>query len=53
MEKPKPEQIGPYKVVYPIYREDLAEAILIPIKNPEKKIDNSEGLKVDLKDEKL
>lgn len=29
MTHPKPETIGEYKVVYPIFREDLAEAILI------------------------
>jgi hypothetical protein len=26
---PKPEKIGPYKVVYPIWKEDIAEALLI------------------------
>lgn len=28
---PKPEQIGEYKVVYPIFRDDFAEAIMILI----------------------
>ncbi len=28
---PKPEIVGNYRVVYPIFREDLAEASLMPL----------------------
>jgi len=28
---PKPEIIGNFRVVYPIYRDDLAEAVLTPL----------------------
>ena len=28
---PKPEIVGNYRVVYPIFREDLAEAVLTPL----------------------
>jgi hypothetical protein len=30
---PKPEIVNGWKIVYPIYRDDLAEATLIPIEN--------------------
>ena len=29
---PKPEIINGYKIVYPIWRDDLAEAIIMPVK---------------------
>ena len=35
---PKPEIVGPYRIVYPIWRDDLAEATLIPIPEPSKQM---------------
>jgi len=28
--RPQPEIVGTYKVVYPIWRDDMAEAVLVP-----------------------